>query len=86
MVRSTLIVGTLLLLWASPTLAEEDDGGCVHNRKVHPEGYELCENGMLRRCEEGAWSDIGRCDREATEAPRSGGGDELEPEEQGRRR
>jgi hypothetical protein len=78
MVRSILIVATFLLLWASPTLAEDDDDSCVHNREVYPEGYELCENGTLKRCEEGAWSDIGRCDREDEEAPRSGGGDEDE--------
>jgi hypothetical protein len=81
MVKSALILGTLLLFWASPSLAEEDDGACVHNRREYSEGYELCENGMLKRCEEGAWSDIGRCDRDATEMPRSGGGDEPESEE-----
>ena len=81
MVRSSLILGTLLLFWASPTLAEEDDGACVHDHQEYSEGSELCENGMLRRCEDGAWSDIGRCDRDAAEAPRSGGGDESESEE-----
>jgi hypothetical protein len=87
MVKSVLIFGTLLMLWASPTLAQDlDDGGCVHNRQVYPDGYELCENGMLKRCDEGAWADIGRCDREATEAPRSEGGDDLEPEDRSPRR
>ena len=81
MVKSALIFGTLLLFWAGPTLADEDDGACVHDRREYPEGSELCENGMLRRCEDGAWSDIGRCDRDATEAPRDGGGDEPESEE-----
>src|SRR5882724_9308824 len=47
----------------------------------YSEGSELCENGMLKRCEDGAWSDIGRCDREVAEAPRSGGGDGDESEE-----
>ena len=80
MLRSALILGTLLLLWAGPTLAEEDEGDCVYNRQVYSEGSELCENGMLKRCEDGAWSDIGRCNSEATEAPISGGGDEDESE------
>jgi hypothetical protein len=79
MVRASLILGILLLLWVSPILAEDDDDeSCVHNRQVYPEGYELCENGMLKRCEDGAWSDIGRCEGDDTDAPRSGGGDEEE--------
>jgi len=79
--KSARILGTLLLFWASPTRAEEDDEACVHNRREYSEGSELCENGMLKRCEDGAWSDIGRCDREITETPRSGGGDGDESEE-----
>jgi hypothetical protein len=81
MLRSNLMLAAVLLLCAGPTLAEEDDGSCVHNRELYPEGYELCENGTLRRCDEGAWADIGECERDAEDRPRSGGGDELAPEE-----
>jgi hypothetical protein len=83
MARSLPMLGALLVLGASPALAdiEDDQGSCVHERQIYPEGSEICENGMLKRCEDGDWSDIGRCEREAPER-KSGGGDGPVSEEQ----
>ena len=69
-------VATALLLGAATAPAQEDDGGCVYDRRIYPDGYEMCQGGQLMRCEDGAWGDIGMCDDpEPGPPPRTGGGD-----------
>ncbi len=65
------------VLLASITSAQmDDDGSCVYNRSVYPDGAQLCQGGQLMECDEGAWADIGECDDPRPEpAPISGGGD-----------
>jgi hypothetical protein len=76
------ILGASVVLGGSAALAQdEEEGGCVFDREVFPEGYEMCQGGSRKRCEDGAWADVGDCPREAMPPPRSGGGDvEMEPE------
>lgn len=73
---------TTFLLLAGTGIAQEDQGGCVYNRAVYPEGSEMCQSGSLMRCGEGAWGDIGFCDQEPMPEPVSGGGDRVVPPEQ----
>ena len=67
----------LLVLCASPAFAdiEDESDRCSYNRVEYPEGAELCQNGNLVRCEDGAWSDIGDCQGDSAEDPNSDGGD-----------
>jgi hypothetical protein len=56
--------------------------GCVYNRVWYPAGTEMCQDGDLVRCEDGAWSDEGDCSQqEAPETPNTQGGDEQEPQQ-----
>ncbi|HJO23844.1 MAG: hypothetical protein QF890_00515 [Myxococcota bacterium] len=80
-IRSFLIAAPLLFT-ADAGIALDDEGGCVHNRSVYPEGSELCRSGTLVRCEESAWSDIGFCKDEPRHQPKSGGGDAVVQPEQ----
>jgi hypothetical protein len=80
MSRFLLALAALMLLAVPGAQAIEDDGSCVYNRRVFPEGYEMCQAGTLKRCEDGAWSDVGDCPDEPMEPPRPGGGDEPEEE------
>jgi len=58
-----------------------DDGGCVFDRRIYPDGYEMCQSGKLKRCDNGAWEDLGHCDDETMPPPIDGGGDVVvEPE------
>jgi hypothetical protein len=77
MTRHLLWTGALLLFCASPALAdiEDESDRCSYNRVEYPEGAELCQNGNLVRCEDGAWSDIGDCPDQAPDDPNSEGGD-----------
>jgi hypothetical protein len=60
--------------------AEEPlEGSCVYNREVHPPRSEICQGDTLKRCENGAWVDVGHCDQPALQPPRAEGGDELKP-------
>jgi len=77
-----LVILALGLLTAGAGSAQEDEGGCVYNRTVYPERGELCQTGILKRCENGAWADIGFCKKKPMPEPISGGGDEvLQPEQ-----
>lgn len=80
MAKHLLAIGALLLLAAGRVLAdiESDDDSCTYNRVVYPAGSELCQNGNLVRCEDGAWSDEGDCQAQAPDAPNDEGGDEVE--------
>jgi len=49
--------------------------GCVYDRTIYPEGSEVCQNGTKKRCESGAWGNIGMCEDEAPPPPYSSGGD-----------
>ncbi|MFP6660481.1 MAG: hypothetical protein VCB78_03350 [Myxococcota bacterium] len=77
MQRSSL-VGVIFSLVAilSTAVQAQEGGGCVFNRTIHPEGFTVCRDGELQRCEEGNWADIGLCD-DASPAPppRAEGGD-----------
>jgi hypothetical protein len=78
-VSTILLVGVVLGLLASPTLAQiEDDGSCVYNRRVYPDGYEMCQGGQQVRCEEGSWGDIGMCDEPEPEPPPEAGGGDVD--------
>lgn len=81
MTKATGFLLTLMasLLLTGAGLAQEDEGGCVYNRAVYPEGTEMCQSGSLMRCGEGAWGDIGFCKQEPMPEPVSGGGDEVLP-------
>jgi hypothetical protein len=80
--RSGAVLALLLAAWllaATAALAQSE--GCVFDRRVYPEGSEVCRGGVLQRCEEGAWGDVGRCEEEASPAPAPGGGDvAVDPE------
>ena len=76
--RFSLILVVSLLL-GDAGLAQEDQGGCVYNRAVYPEGSEMCQSGSLMRCGEGAWGDIGFCKQEPMPEAISGGGDVVLP-------
>lgn len=57
------LVAAVQLGGAAPfALAQEDESGCVYDRRVYPEGYEMCQGDDRVRCEDGAWSDVGDCD------------------------
>lgn len=71
-----VLVAAGLLLAGSGQAQIEDDGSCVYNRRVYPNGYEMCQAGQQVRCEDGAWGDIGMCDDpEPGPPPVTGGGD-----------
>lgn len=75
------LMAAAFVLTAGAGIAQDDEGGCVYNRAVYPEGNEMCQSGSLMRCEEGAWSDIGCCPKKPMPEPISAGGDEvLQPE------
>jgi hypothetical protein len=82
MFRILASLGTLTLL-ATPSAFAQDigDGGCVYDRQIYPEGAELCQDGTLKRCQEGSWDDIGICKAEPARAPNPEGGDEVESED-----
>ena len=60
---------------------DDDEGGCVYNRVVYPEGSELCQDGTLQRCDDGAWSPIGDCRKQPDQEPEGSGGDTVAPEQ-----
>lgn len=69
------LLGAPLLLLTAPVGAQED-GGCVYDRGIYPEGTEMCQGGLKMRCERGSWGEVGFCDSETQgPPPRSGGGD-----------
>jgi hypothetical protein len=54
----------------------DDGGGCVYDRRVYPEGAEMCQGSERVQCNEGAWEDVGDCDVEQPgPEPISEGGD-----------
>jgi hypothetical protein len=82
--RCLATLGCVLLAAVAPlgsgraVAAERHEEGCVYNREVHPPASEICQGETRKRCENGAWVDVGRCDRPALEPPRSEGGDAVE--------
>jgi hypothetical protein len=83
MLKGCVVAAAVIVLFAAPARAQApDEGGCVYDRQIYPEGYEMCQGGELKRCDQGAWSDIGMCASEGMPPPRSEGGDvEIEPDE-----
>jgi len=55
------------------------ENGCVYNREIHRPGDVVCQGDTRKRCDHGAWVDIGRCTENALEAPKAEGGDQVEP-------
>ena len=76
----------LLMVAASSEVGAEDEGECFFDRVLYPDGYEMCQSGTLKRCEDGSWANIGMCRREAMPPPVSGGGDIDYDEDQEDRR
>ena len=84
--RSLVFFG-LLSLAAAPGVGADDEGECFFDRVLYPDGYEMCQSGTLKRCEDGSWANIGMCDDEAMPPPVSGGGDiEYDEDRRERRR
>ena len=80
MSKRWVLIGSLLLMLlgtGSAAAQGNEEGGCVYNRQIYPEGYEMCQAGTQKRCDEGAWEDIGFCDGDEDPPPRSGGGDTV---------
>ena len=74
--RLALLVLAAAAAGSTSARAQEDEGGCVFDRRVYPEGSERCQGGARVRCRDGAWSDIGLCDDpEPDPPPISDGGD-----------
>jgi hypothetical protein len=77
-----LVLGIALAggLGAAAASAEAPkENGCVYNREIHRPGEEICQGDMRKRCDHGAWVDIGTCREGALEAPKAEGGDQVEP-------
>jgi len=78
------IVGVVAVFAIGVTLGSiasaqmDDDGGCVFDRRIHPEGEEMCQGSDLVRCSDGAWEDIGDCDQERPGPPPISGGGDVE--------
>ncbi len=71
-------VTATIVLFVLPAIGQaEDDGGCVFDSRIYPEGYEMCQWGILKRCEEGAWSDLGMCDEGKEQDPVASGDDRV---------
>jgi len=83
--RAAAIMALALLLALPGAAQDPGEDGCVLNRQVYPEGYEICQSGTQKRCESGAWADTGLCDGDTTPPPpRSEGGDEdIDPSREG---
>ena len=79
------LLATLGLLLPVAATAQ-DTSGCTYNRRIYPEGTEVCRDGAMQRCTAGSWGDIGLCDSDTVpEAPIAVGGDvELEAPPQSR--
>jgi len=72
---ASLAVAAALLGFAASAAAQDGEDGCVYNRQIYPEGTDMCQNGDLVRCEDGAWSDEGDCPEQPMPPPDTGGGD-----------
>jgi hypothetical protein len=56
-----LLVAVVLGYGLSAGAQDRDSGDCYYNGTNYPEGYEMCQAGTLKRCEDGSWGDIGMC-------------------------
>lgn len=74
------LLGAAALAPPARAQGEDDGGGCVYEREVYPEGATLCQAGTQKRCEDGAWADVGDCPGGVAPEPPSGGGDAPEPD------
>ena len=81
-IASLLALAGAGLFFARPVAAAEPaEHGCVFNREIHPEGDEICQSDVRKRCENGAWVDVGTCHDGGAplEQPKAGGGDAVPP-------
>jgi len=76
-----LPIAVLLFSVGVPVIGYTDEGGCVYNRTVYPQGSQMCQGGTMMQCEEGAWSATGFCENEPMPEPVSSGGDVMESDE-----
>ena len=80
--RALILAGCMLGLGVGQVLANEDEGGCAYNRAIYPDQSEMCQSGHLMRCDNGAWGEIGDCEKEPMPEPVSSGGDRVQPAEE----
>jgi len=76
------VLGTALAvaLGADAAGAEApQENGCVYNREIRQSGDEVCQGDTRKRCDHGAWVDVGTCTNGAQEAPKAEGGDRVAP-------
>jgi hypothetical protein len=72
MSRLLAIFACLGLAPLQAAASDLDEAGCLHDQERYPEGYELCLSGTLKRCEHGAWADVGMCGEEEMAPPTMG--------------
>jgi hypothetical protein len=82
--RSVLTLGLGIALAGSlgalrSRAAEPEQNGCVYNRQIYVQGDEVCQNDTRKRCENGAWVDVGHCKDRPLQQPRADGGDAVAP-------
>ena len=90
MSRILASLGAMVALAAPAALAQSVDqdmnhdeggGGCVYDRQVYPQSAQLCQDGILMRCDAGGWDQIGACSGGSEPAPNASGGDEDESDD-----
>jgi hypothetical protein len=72
------VFGVGVLLGSIASAQMDDDGGCVFDRRVYPEGEQMCQGSDLMRCSDGAWEDVGDCDEEEPGPPPIAEGGDVE--------
>ncbi len=74
-VAFALAISTSLFMTSASHSQSLDEKGCVFNRRIYPEGTEMCQGDSRVRCEEGSWAAVGMCHGdEPGPAPIAGGG------------
>jgi hypothetical protein len=58
---------------------DPSEGGCTYNREIHHDGDEVCQGETRKRCVDGKWTNLGRCEQPVLEPPRADGGDQVRP-------
>ena len=78
LVAVVTVFGVGVLLGSIASAQMDDDGGCVFDRRVYPEGEQMCQGSDLVQCSNGAWEDIGDCDEESPGPPPIAEGGDVE--------
>lgn len=74
------LFGIGVLLGSIASAQMDDGGGCVYDRRIYPEGAQMCQGSDLVQCNDGAWEDIGDCDDETPGPPPISEGGDVEME------